>query len=67
MHQQPSLLGLLLEWRKDAAGDREGLVIMLTKTSAHEDFDGTTTVWAPARNLSPVVKDRRVHLLGLPC
>jgi hypothetical protein len=56
-HQQPPSPGLLLDWRKDDSGDWEALVIVMTQSSAHKDFDGTATVWVPARNLSPAVKD----------
>jgi hypothetical protein len=56
-HQLPPSPGLLLDWRKDAAGDWEALVIVMTQSNAHKDFDGTATVWVPACNLSPVIKD----------
>jgi hypothetical protein len=56
-HQQPSWPGLLLEWRKTDAGEWEGLVIVLTKSNAHVDYDGTSTVWLPADKLRPAVKD----------
>jgi len=54
-HQQPPQPGLLLEWRKGAEG-WEGLVIVLTQSNAHKDYDGTATVWLPADKLRPVVK-----------
>lgn len=54
-HQQAGSPGLLLDWRKNDAGQWEGLVIVLTKSNAHKDFDGTATVWLPAEKLSPAV------------
>jgi hypothetical protein len=51
--QQPSAPGLLLEWRKTPDG-WEGLVVVLTKSNAHRDYDGTATVWYPADRLTPI-------------
>jgi hypothetical protein len=57
-HQQPPWPGLLLEWRKVAGSEWEGLVLVLTKSSAHTDFDSTSTVLVPATKLRPVERDR---------
>jgi len=52
-HQLPPSPGLLLEWRKSDAGEWEAMVIVLTQSNAHRDFDGTATMWLPAEKLSP--------------